>query len=106
MDIIERIENKEIAVIVLDVSDYKREGKVTAHDVYTREIMRLAKIGQQMQWVSVKERLPKPNDMVLMAFNRGGQWHITESNAKYGLKAYNPDYWMQLPPLPDTGEGS
>jgi len=94
-NIVERIENKEFAVVVLDITDFKQEGKVTPHTVYTHEIMRLAKLGQQAeywkaksegehlarmalldeldscQWIRVDDRLPE-NSTVILTYDREG----------------------------------
>ena len=108
MDVIERIERGEFIV----------------HEHDWDELVRLAKIGQQMQWVPVSERMPEKDVLVLLYLNDGEHTKITTGkiyasddarvDGKFcvGFDQVCPDFlkrevvthWMPLPPLPE-GEG-
>ena len=121
VDVIERIERGEM--IVSELVDGKLTKLVPDFNANT-ELLRLAKIGQRMQWVSVGERLPKKNVLVLLYLNDGEHTKITtgkiyaSDDAKYdgefciGFDQVYPDFlkrqvvthWMPLPEPLKEGE--
>lgn len=96
-DILERIERKEVMVVV----GVRAGFAMTTSPNDSRELVRLAKLGQQMQWVSVKDRLPLPDAMVLCCSKDGvihtgyhyDCWHT-------GRFPVFVTHWMPLPPSP------
>lgn len=48
MDVLKLIEEKKLAVVVLDIGDMKMEDTVTHHDVARRQLLDLAEIGQDV----------------------------------------------------------
>lgn len=50
MDVLKLIEQKKLAVVVLDIGDMKMEDTVTPHDVARRQLLDQAELGVKMQW--------------------------------------------------------
>ena len=115
MNVIERIEKDS-----LHLFDTKGNWDTEAQD----ELLKLAKIGQQMQWISVSERLPERPlyDWVLVAIklvpeNWYGVPHIAElRNGVWYSNSYNTPFestcgivvthWMPLPKRPNDGDNN
>jgi hypothetical protein len=46
MDVIDRLDAKDISVVVLDVKDFKQEGIVTQNEVLMHKLIHLARLGK------------------------------------------------------------
>lgn len=68
------------------------------------------------EWISVEDRLPEAEDMVLVATVRGGVYYgflnhsgkfYTANNTLYDSWCWEPDatHWMPLPEPPEGGDG-
>lgn len=110
--LLERIDRKEFAAVVLDINDFKCEGIVTVHGVYTHELLRLARLGAARQWIPISERLPEDGAYVL------GWWHSESKLSMYicmyhslgrqfrpgiSMPPYPVTHWMPLPEPPEEG---
>lgn len=60
MSIIDRIEKEKLAVSVHDCTRIPYEFDVKAYN----ELLRLAKIGERMQWISIHDEKPKVGQIV------------------------------------------
>ena len=111
MNVIERIEKGvsklTITKLSSDIPAYIRSREQEI------ELLELAKLGQQMQWVSVTERLPEHKQVVDIFLN--GCRHIDveffiHNNEKFfylsgAVVYYNyVTHWMPLPPNPKGAE--
>ena len=62
-----------------------------------------------MKWISTKEQLPKPEQLVIVSLICGGyrQYHVTSvyawsiKNGQYTFGDYVVDYWTPLKPIID-----
>lgn len=71
------------------------------------ELLRLAKIGQQMQWVSVAERLPEEGqtvDVLIKDLGRGYKLFRQTDYKFFGSFPIWVTHWMEIPPLPELME--
>lgn len=102
MNVIERIEKGEINIRL--ITDFARYGGII-DDESKAELLRLAKLGQQMQWVSVYKRFPEVNQDVLIAKGKSvdSGWLNLHGNF-IGLGGIQPTHWMPLPPAPKGEE--
>ena len=117
-NVIERLEKGELEIVktsetkIINIGQFK-DGKIkiAVHDeMSTAELLRLAKLGQQMQWVSVVDKLPEKDDDVLVWVGvtcvracigntpYGQAWYLVDKHCY--LNMYNVTHWMPLPPNP------
>ena len=114
MSVIERIEKDS-----LHLFDTKGNWDTEAQD----ELLKLAKTGQQMQWISVNEKLPERPlyDWVLVAIKlvpenwygvpriaelRSGVWYCTECEPLEETLSVKVTHWMELPDNPKDGDNN
>jgi hypothetical protein len=116
MDVLERIEKGESSVYVtqsyieIDASNEEIEEAMKQDDVDRVELLRLAKLGKQMQWVGVAHKPPKINEHVIVFheddckiayISTSRNWRSSDDGSGlYGTIKY----WMPLPPNPGEGE--
>lgn len=62
----------------------------------------MTKLGKQMQWVSVVDRLPEVGQLVLTLM--GIEYYIAVFNGRHWGHSYNPTHWMPLPEPPKGEE--
>lgn len=120
MNVIDRVEGGEV---VIYCQECRSDGRYLTESFECKnELISLAKIGQQMQWISVSERLPERPlyDWVLVAIklvpeNWYGVPHIAElRNGVWYSNSYNAPFestcgivvthWMPLPKRPKDGD--
>jgi hypothetical protein len=106
MDVLERIEKGELVSYVIEmVIDERGVKDVESRNDLSVELMCLAKIGKQMQWVSIKDNIPKKEEDVIVFriddhnscigwIGESGQWW---SN---GEMLHSVTHWMPVPPNP------
>ena len=77
------------------------------------EVLRLAKIGQRMQWVNVGERLPEHNQIVDVIYDHRRETDVLFTDLGWNQYFWNPEmgrfidgvtHWMPLPEPPKEGE--
>jgi len=111
MNIIERIEKGTTKLIVSklssDIPAYVKDQE------QENELLRLAKLGQQMQWVNAYDRLPnKDNDVLVWTGATsvracvgetpyGRAWYLVDKNCY--LNWWNVTHWIPLPQPPKDG---
>jgi len=110
-DVVERINRGEFVGGVYEVVG---DGGITPNFKATAELLRLAKLGQQMQWVNVNDLLPDKDDDVLVWVGTtsvracigktpyGRAWYLVDKNCY--LNFWNVTHWMPLPPNPNEAE--
>lgn len=103
MNVIERIERGELAVIkCMSCSEGHRLRNYAKAE--TGELLRLAQLGQAMQWVSVDERLPEPFETVVVYTGNRILHGFYDSDIKrivlYCYSQTKATHWMPLPPAP------
>lgn len=103
MNVIEQIEKGEIIIQAFGNED-------GISKIVTDELLRLAKLGQQVQWVSIGERKPQNGQVCDVWVVPNGK-RVT--NIKYhgngfiGWAEHDRDkitHWMPLPPAPKGAE--
>ena len=100
-----------MGVIISNVLEYlenwhkspKRGNFVTVGHETVADLLGFAKLGQQIQWVSVKNRLPDDGDYDILINGKYGPrvMHVSDF-LKYRSKFVT--HWMPLPPNPKAVE--
>lgn len=110
MDVLERIEKGEIHVDIYNA-------KTCIGDVEVdKELFRLAKLGQRMQWQGI-ESAPKDGARIIVCVKGlkdsqgeaafiNNEWRCPDSYQERTYTGYvvAPTHWMPLPPNPGEGE--
>ena len=89
----------------VDREGYHSESYVSDKEA-EQELIKLAEIGERMQWVNAKEWFPKENENVLIIYNNEIHigyrcdigWDFGDNFASYGDKKLT--HWMPLPNKP------
>ena len=102
MNVLERIKKQELTVLVGE--NYDMGSTIRNSLECSQELIKLAEIGQQMQWVSVNDRLPNFNGKIIAcsggekvmgcSFNNDAKEFFHIQNIK------NVTHWMPLPNKP------
>lgn len=118
MDVLERIESKELNIEVLTLICDGSYCQIDSEEL-TEELLQLAKLGKQMQWVSVKDRKPEHEEVVDIWVDDGDGFNYRVPDAEYNAETgmfesqyYLPEdsdtdfvtHWMPLPPSPKEAE--
>ena len=123
MSLTERIERGEFEVKVIMVDP--EHGYQNAWPPVRDELLRLAKTGEQMQWIQLSKQKPPYGEQVLICANdkvytatlfQYGEtewWSVNNTgNAAYRgatempvVRAKAIKYWMHKPPLPEPPNG-
>lgn len=110
MDVLERIEKGEAHCHVRHMV----LGCMYEDKSLSNELIELAKLGHRMQWVSVADRLPRKDDVVLVWVGTvwvraclgktpyGQAWYLVDRNSYINI--HNVTHWMPLPPYPKEAE--
>lgn len=118
MNVLERIKNGETEVMLLNVTEFNGiPGKVQAEEEDKKELIRLAEIGQRMQWISVRDQLPELGEEVIVFTNTGRVTALSRFIRYEGASTYYWDnnypgsgnmylsesitHWMKLPDKPN-----
>lgn len=108
MDVLERIEKGELSFDIFNTKTFQPSVKSEI------ELLKLAKLGQQMQWVSVADRLPDEGQSVDIWVAKGyghpgrsadviyreddGERWFEIGDMTFDLEEVS--HWMPLPPSP------
>lgn len=99
MSVIERIENGEIKIKIDLGKGYYEVQSVTHQEKWRaeakEELIKFAKLGKRMQWVSVAEMLPEIGDVVnIVTANRDGETISTSAVRVVAYEGCATYYWQ------------
>jgi len=101
-DVIERIKNGELSVVRSlkgELIAIKSNFPFIRDEDAETELLQLAKLGQQMQWISVTDRLPTEEKFYFARYEDG---RVSTGTFFKDLGRFNRGvtHWMPVPPNP------